>query len=106
VIFESARWTLQRAFRQVFKENSLENLAKELGMETGLEEVLNALTEHLPAKLQEEEMKGTPAFIDLCQKATEISKHLSDILKLIDQFEKCWSNRYSYQNLENRSHCS
>ena len=91
---------LQLAFRQVFEENSLEKLSKKLYVDNGLEEVQNALTEHLPAKVHEEEMKGTPAFIDLCLKATEINKHLSDIQKLTAQLEKCWMECCSDENSE------
>jgi hypothetical protein len=99
VTFGYARLNLRKAFQEVFKENSSKKLAKKLYVQNWIEEVLNALTEHLPAKVHEE-MKGTPAFIDLCQKAAEINKHLSDIQKLGAQFEKCWEKCCSDEKSE------
>ena len=95
-IFGSAKLNLWMAFQEVFKENR----KKELNIKNWIEEVQNALTEHLPGKVHEEEMKGTPAFIDLCLKATEINKHFSDIQKLIAQFKKCWMPCCADENSE------
>ena len=81
--FQDSTMVLTFAFEEVFKENS-----KKLYIRNWIEEVQNELIE----LENEKDIKGTPAFIDLCQKATKINKDLLDIKKFETKFEKCCSD--------------